>query len=129
MQVFWILLILAQSGGDVVRERESAFAQTMADRNLTAFADFVSEEALFFSGDELLRGREAIVAGWARFFEGEEAPFRWWPEQVEVLESGGLAHSSGPVVGPSGEQLGQFNSIWRLEEDGQWRVVFDKGCD
>jgi len=31
------------------------------------------------------------------------------------------------VLNPVGEEIGRFNSIWRLEADGQWRVIFDKG--
>jgi hypothetical protein len=46
---------------------------------------------------------------------------------VEVLESGRLAISSGPVFDPSGQKVGRFNSIWRKDEDDTWRVVFDKG--
>ena len=52
----------------------------------------------------------------------------WRPEEVEVLESGKLAIRSGPVLGPDGKRSGTFNSIWRLEPDGRWRVIFDKGC-
>ena len=40
-----------------------------------------------------------------------------------------LAHSSGPVFNPKGERVATFNSIWRRESDGRWKVVFDKGCD
>jgi ketosteroid isomerase-like protein len=111
-----------------VRESERAFAATMAARDLRAFGTYVSDEALFY-GPTVLRGREAIVAGWARFFQGEAAPFSWEPASVEVLESGTLALSSGPVRDPAGKIVGTFNSIWRREGDGRWRVVFDKGCD
>jgi ketosteroid isomerase-like protein len=45
-----------------------------------------------------------------------------------VLDSGGLALSTGPVFDPEGHQIGTFSSIWRREPDGSWRVVFDKGC-
>ncbi len=110
-----------------VEAREIAFAKTMADRDLDAFLSFVSSEAVFFNGNEPLRGRDAIERGWARFFEGPDAPFSWHPDVVQVLESGGLALSSGPVRGPSGEEIGRFNSIWRKGADGRWRVVFDKG--
>src|SRR5262249_44850228 len=110
-----------------VRAAESAFAGTMAARDRTAFAAFVSEEAVFF-GNPVLRGRSAITAGWAMYFEGATAPFSWAPETVEVLESGTLALTSGPVRDPEGRQIGTFNSIWRREPDGRWRVVFDKGC-
>ena len=110
-----------------VEAREIAFAKTMADRDLDAFLSFVSSEAVFFNGNEPLRGRDAIERGWARFFEGPDAPFSWHPDVVQVLESGGLALSSGPVRGPSGEEIGSFNSVWRKDADGRWRVVFDKG--
>lgn len=112
-----------------VAETERAFAQTMADRDHEAFASFVAEEAVFFNGDgSTLVGRQAVADGWRRFFQGAEAPFSWAPEHVAVLASGTLALSSGPVYRPDGTRVGTFNSVWRLEADGQWRVVFDKGC-
>jgi ketosteroid isomerase-like protein len=111
-----------------VRESERAFAATMAARDLRAFGTFVSDEALFF-GRTVLRGRDSVVAGWSRFFQGAAAPFSWEPATVDVLDSGTLALSSGPVRDPAGRQIGTFNSIWRRETDGRWLVVFDKGCE
>lgn len=111
-----------------VRAAETAFATSMATRELYSFASHVADEALFFDGPDVLRGKAAVVAGWKRFFEGPKAPFSWEPVDVDVLQSGTLALSSGPVRNPEGEQIGTFNSIWRREADGRWRVVFDKGC-
>lgn len=111
----------------VVRAREVAFAKTMADRDLGAFATFVSDEAVFM-GRTALRGRKAVVDGWKAYFDGKDAPFAWSPERVEVLDSGTLAISSGPVLDPKGERVGTFNSTWRKETDGVWRVVIDIGC-
>ena len=110
-----------------VRAAETAFAKTMADRDWAAFKACISEEAVFF-GRQVLRGRDAVAAGWKPYFEGEQAPFSWAPEQVEALESGRLALSSGPVLDPGGKRIGTFQSVWRLEADGRWRIVFDKGC-
>lgn len=104
-----------------------AFAATMVDRDLDAFVTFLSPEAVFFSGETRLRGPDEIREGWAHYFDGPAAPFSWQPDIVEVLASGGLALSSGPVREVTGEEVGRFNSIWRLENDNQWRVVFDKG--
>ena len=114
---------------DQVRARERAFAKTMADRDHAAFQTFVAEEALFFSPKGVLRGRQAVAEGWKGLYQGPAAPFSWDPETVEVLDSGTLALSSGPVRDPQGKNVGTFSSIWRLEKDGQWRVVFDKGCN
>lgn len=111
-----------------VRAAEIGFARTMAARDQSAFAAFVAEDAVFFNARVALRGRPAVVQAWARFFEGDKAPFSWEPDTVEVLDSGTLALTSGPVRDPDGKQIGTFNSIWRRDADGRWRVVFDKGC-
>lgn len=112
---------------DQVRAAERAFARTMAERDLDAFATMVADDAIFI-GRTALRGRAAVVEAWAAYFEGAQAPFSWEPELVEVLENGTLALSSGPVRDPEGNRVGTFNSIWRREADGRWRVIFDKGC-
>ena len=110
-----------------VMEAERAFAQAMADRDHAAFTALLSDEAVFFSGEEPIRGKQAVAAAWKPFFQGLIPPFSWEPERVEVLESGSLALSTGPVRDPEGKLIGRFNSIWREETPGRWRVVFDKG--
>jgi ketosteroid isomerase-like protein len=106
---------------------ERAFARTMAERNHNAFASFLAEDAIFFNGDAPIRGKEAVAAGWRGFFDGPAAPFSWDPDAVHVLDSGELALSTGPVRGPDGQIVARFNSIWRRDPTGEWRIVFDKG--
>jgi len=115
-----------------VEQTERAFAKTMADRDAARFATFVSEEAVFFSGEEPLRGKATVTQHWARFFAGPAAPFSWEPDRVEVLDSGTLALSTGPVRNARGKLVARFSSIWRRESPGVWRIVFDRGspvCD
>ena len=112
-----------------VRAAEIGFAKTMADRDFAAFAGFVAEDSVFFGRSEAFRGKAAVVASWKPLFDGPQAPFSWGPDTVEVLDSGELALSSGPVLDRSGKRFGTFQSIWRREKDGRWRVVFDKGAD
>lgn len=106
---------------------ERAFARSMAERDRAGFASAISEEAIFFNGPTVLRGKAQVVSGWASYFEGKTAPFSWDPDQVEVLDSGNLALSTGLVRNPDGKVIARFNSIWRLEAPGVWRVIFDKG--
>ena len=123
----------AQGGPQPQRaaEAERGFAASMAKRDPKAFASFISEEAIFMGSSDaprVLRGRAAIVEGWKPFFDGPTAPFSWEPDIVEVLDSGSMALTSGPVHDPEGKLIGRFNSIWRLEGDGRWRVLFDRGA-
>jgi len=110
-----------------VRATEIAFAKTMADRDLAAFTRFLAPDAVFVE-DPPLRGPAAIAAGWRELFTGASAPFSWAPDTIAVLDSGALALSSGPVLAPDGKRIGTFNSVWRRERRGQWRIVLDRSC-
>jgi ketosteroid isomerase-like protein len=111
-----------------VADTERAFARTMAERDHAAFTRLLAADAVFFGATQVSRGREAVAAAWKRFFETPAAPFSWRPERVQVLDSGSLGFSTGPVFDPAGTRVGTFNSVWRREPDGSWRIVFDSGC-
>ncbi len=112
-----------------VAATERAFARTMADRDHAAFTALLSEEAVFVSEPKTLRGKEEVAAAWKRFFDAPRAPFSWSSGQVEVLDSGTLALSTGPVYDSEGRTVATFTSIWRQEAPGVWRIVFDQGND
>lgn len=116
-----------------VVDTERAFAATMKARDHAAFTNFLSEDAVFFGGNgEVLRGKEAVAKAWKNLYLKPEAPFSWEPEQVEVVESGTLAYSGGPVYNAHGKLISRYSSIWRLEAPNTWKIVFDRGspvCD
>jgi ketosteroid isomerase-like protein len=135
-RMLWMPLLLtvplaAETNAELkeqVRRTETAFAKTMADRDAASFASFLSKEAVFLSDAHAARGPQQIAAEWKGYFEGPKAPFSWEPEHVEVLDSGDLAISSGPVRDPQGKRIGTFNSVWRREGRRRWRIVLDNGC-
>ena len=110
-----------------VEDTERAFASTMANRDHDAFTSFLSDETIFFSGETPLRGKQQVADAWKPYFQEPGAPFSWEPQTVVVLDSGTLALSTGPVRDPGGKQVATFNSIWRLDPDGTWQIIFDKG--
>ena len=112
-----------------VMEHERAFAATMAARDFEGFGKYLSREAVFMTGDGVVRGKDAVMNAWRPHYDGAQAPFSWEPEEVEVVESGTLAYSGGPIYNAAGQRIGRFNSIWRLKAPGQWEVVFDRGSD
>jgi ketosteroid isomerase-like protein len=115
------------AAAEEVRQTEIAFAKSMADRDFNAFTSHLSKDAVFFSGTRVEHGSNEVSATWKPFFKGA-APFSWSPDHVEVLASGDLALSTGPVTA-NGKLVARFNSIWRLEAPHTWRIVFDKGED
>ena len=121
---------VAQSIEDLEKEvfdTETAFAKTMADRDLQAFQSFIADDAVFWSGSKPLRGKENIVAEWKDYYLDNEAPFAWKPETVMVVASGNLAFSTGPVWNSQNGIYAYYNSVWRKSENGRWQIVTDKG--
>jgi ketosteroid isomerase-like protein len=109
-----------------VHATETAFAQSMADRDFAAFAGFIADDAIFVNGTRPRRGKTAILAAWEEYFSGP-VPFSWKPETVVVLETGQLAQTKGPVFDPEGNLVAEFRSTWRRQADGEWKIVFDDG--
>jgi ketosteroid isomerase-like protein len=123
-----------EAASEAVRQAEVAFAATVAANDAEKFAAMIDADAVFV-GAEVTRGRAAIVENWKVFFGAERPEFTWRPEIVELSGDGSLGMTRGPWTmkgkGPDGkpiERSGIFNSIWRRQPDGSWKVVFDMGC-
>jgi ketosteroid isomerase-like protein len=114
-----------------VSSAERDFARTLSDRDLTAFAGFVAQDAVFRSGHDVLIGRDAVVDGWRDYFKSGPAPFSWEPDRVTVANSANTAVSSGPIRDPAGKVIGRFTTIWHRDGApdgaGRWRVIVDQG--
>ena len=125
---------MAETGvKNAVRCAEIAFSRAAEDRDSERFYRLIDKDARFI-GATVQRGPEAITAAWAPFFEADGPSIKWRPQFVEVLEDGKLALSRGPYRlesttedGSTLVRWGTFNSVWRLDEEGRWRVVFDAG--
>lgn len=114
--------------------REEAFADAVLRKDIDAFAEHVSVDAVFVGDGPLLRGRDAVVAGWKGFFAEDAKPLRWRPSTVAIGGRGDLAISRGPYWFENTRQdatepymVGTFSSTWVREDDGQWRVLYDAG--
>jgi len=118
--------VMAMDYQALAKQVEHDFAQTMAERDFKKFSSFIDDNAIFISKNTA-RGKAAVLEQWSRFFETKEAPFSWEQEWVEINEVEKLAFSHGNVYAPDGKIIGKFSSIWKLKENGEWRIVFDKG--
>jgi ketosteroid isomerase-like protein len=133
-----VLLVLGSASAiadpaDEVRCREIGFSKSIESRDMEAFRSFLDDDARFV-GNRIRRGPDEITEAW-RTYEPEDGPsLKWRPQIIEVLEDGKLALSRGPYrytqKNDAGEEVdywGTFNSVWRLQDDGSWKVVFDAG--
>ena len=118
---------------DDVRCREIGFSRSVENQDINAFRSFIDDDARFVGGS-VRQGVDEIAQAWSVFFTADGPTIKWRPQIIEVLENGRLALSRGPYIsvsvnadGDKVENWGTFNSVWRLNDDGEWRVVFDAG--
>jgi len=118
---------------DEVRCREIGFSVSAETQNAESFASFIDSDARFVVSS-VAHGPAAIAEAWGAFFADSGPSIKWRPQFVEVLEDGTLALTRGPYRmitedenGEKTEHWGTFNSVWRLQPDGEWKVVFDAG--
>jgi ketosteroid isomerase-like protein len=117
--------------------RELSFAQSVADHDAQAFAAHVEENAAFSAeSPQPLRGRTAIVEGWAGLIEGKRLLLSWYPTRTTIGGVADVASSSGPALyedtRPGADphfRIGGFHSVWHKGDDGTWRVLFDDGIE
>jgi ketosteroid isomerase-like protein len=118
-----------------VWDRELSFAKSVSDHDAVAFAEHVHPSAVFVDGDgTYLRGRDAVVHGWATIIGGAKVNLMWHPTTVIADMKSGVALSRGPYLvedpRPDAKNRflsGTFQSIWVRDGDGAWRVFVDGG--
>ena len=111
---------------DALRAAELAFAASVREKNPAHFAAAVADDAIFISGNEVLRGKAAIVEGWASLFTADAPSMDWHPDFAEVQDGGTLGLTRGPWKidgkdkdGKPAPRSGVFNSIWRHDKNGE----------
>jgi ketosteroid isomerase-like protein len=124
----------AEKARQAILKADKEFNRAVKDKDLEAFRDRVTEDALFF-GSALNHGREAVARAWAPFFEpGAKSSLTWEPVRAEVAASGDLGYTVGDYVlrtlgedGAVAEKTGAYVTVWRKGGDGKWRAALDIG--
>ena len=74
------------------------------------------------------RPQAAVAEGWKPLLRGAEGAVLVEAGARPRRRLGDTRREPGRGVRPDGKRVGTFTSTWRLEKDGEWRVVLDSGC-
>lgn len=109
-------------------ESERAFAKMSVEKSTReAFLAFLADESLLFA--------PGPVPGKMFYRRQPDRPQKlsWAPDFADVAASGDLGYTSGPweirpekMTDPP-TAYGHFNSIWRVQKDGSWKLEVDLG--
>jgi uncharacterized protein (TIGR02246 family) len=123
----------AKAAAQAIMQADRAFNEALAARDKAKFLSFVAATATFV-GTAPMHGHEAILKGWAPFFDPNGPTLTWEPTSAEVLVGGDVGVTIGSwvrrVKTPDGkltEARGQYVTTWQKQADGAWNVVHDIG--
>lgn len=116
-------------------ETERAFNEASAFDGAQGWASFFLEDGKMLSKSGVpIEGQSAIREAMTPFFSLSKLVFKWHPSAVEVSKDGTLACSYGKYHrtydGPEGtvvEEKGMYMSLWKRDDQGNWRVAADVG--
>jgi ketosteroid isomerase-like protein len=115
-----------------VMETELAFAKmAKIDGIPKAFEVFAAPDAVLMRNNELIIGKQSIVDLYNEI-SNSNVKLEWKPEFIDVAASGDLAYTYGKynysVTDSTGEitsSEGIFHTVWKRQEDGSWKYVWD----
>jgi ketosteroid isomerase-like protein len=113
-----------------ISDTEATFAQMAKEEGMNkAFLAFAADDAVLMRGNELIESKAAI----AEYMKGQNSKgLAWSPEFVDVAKSGDMGYTYGYYTfnyedqeGNPAEARGVFHTVWKRQEDGSWKFVWD----
>lgn len=94
-----------------------------------AFLAYAADDAVLMRGNQLIQGKAAIQ----KYMQDKTTKgLDWMPEFIEVAASGDLAYTYGHYkfiyqdsIGNTLENSGVFHTVWKRQQDGNWKYVWD----
>ena len=131
-----ITVVIISCKSNTVKDREVIIATErefaiMADEAgiAEAFHHFAADSAVILRGGRLIKGKEAIRDYYRQNLK-PGTTLQWAPDYTEV--SGDLGYTYGKYThlapdsaGNINESHGIFHTVWKRQNDGSWRYVWD----
>jgi ketosteroid isomerase-like protein len=116
-----------------LQRADSMIQAAIAARDAERTASFYAENAVLMPvAEPAVEGRVAILEEWRHVFGIPGFANRATLVAAEPSVAGDLGYTRGtyesPMSGPDGQPLlerGKWVSVWKRQDDGQWRIIVD----
>lgn len=125
---------LGEKWENEIAQTEADFAEMAAKDGIPkAFLAYAAEDAVLLRNGKLITGKEEIRQYFNAAEDSQNKVFlSWKPDFVEVAASGDLGYTYGQYTititdstGTENTSQGIFHTVWKRQEDGSWKFVWD----
>lgn len=122
-----------QKAIEEIETAEKEFQKMSADKGIMeAFYFYADSNAVIKrENDTLIHGRDAIRNYYSAPFYAQ-ASVTWAPDFTDASEDGNMAYTYGKYTWQSKDSTGKvnefkgiFHTVWKRQEDGGWKYVWD----
>lgn len=115
-----------------ILKTEKLFQELVTEKGMKiGFLYYAAEDAVLIRGNKLIKGRQEIE----KYFEKtiyKNIKLSWKPDFVEVSKSGDFGYTYGKYTFKANDKSGNlvedegiFHTVWKRQEDGCWKFVWD----
>lgn len=120
---------------NMLMELDREFAAITQKEGVDGWVKYFAEDGVMApSKGDIIKGKEAIRKAMSTSFGTNGYSLMWEPEYAEVSEDGSLGYTYGRYLRTSLDEAGnavsgtgRYNSIWKRQIDGNYRIVLDIG--
>jgi ketosteroid isomerase-like protein len=107
---------------------DEEFCRDFTARGVEGWLAHFADDAVVFSADgPITRDRKALEAHYRKLFAGK-VPLTWKPLGGEIAASGDLGFTYGTwLISGETPRTGKYQTIWKKQRDGSWKIVADIG--
>jgi ketosteroid isomerase-like protein len=126
---------LGGANRDALLAADREFDAATAEKKFDGFSSFLADNVSTLRADQpVLRGKVAMQRVWKPLIENQSISLRWQPIRADISKSRDLGYTVGSYTitqtdekGSAIVGTGKYLTIWRLQNDGSWKVEFDTG--
>jgi len=119
---------------EMLKQLEAEFMKAAADKGSQGYMSYYADDSVEVpNGAPLIQGKAEIAKGMG-FLDDKNNRLLWTPIGADISASGDLGYTYGTFEfhskdkeGKPTVEHGKYASIWKLQQDGTWKVVLDMG--
>jgi len=119
---------------ETIKQLEAEFMKAAGEKGSAGYLAYYADNAVEVpNGAPLIEGKTNIAPGMS-FLDDKNNRLMWTPVGGDVSASGDLGYTYGTYEfhsktkeGTPRVQYGKYTTIWKLQKDGNWKVVLDMG--
>jgi ketosteroid isomerase-like protein len=119
---------------EMLKQLEGEFMKAALEKGSKGYMSYYADDAVELPNNAGAIHGKTNIAETMNFLDDKNNRLTWKPEGADISASGDLGYTYGTYEFHSKDKdgkpvvdYGKYTSVWKLQRDGNWKVVLDMG--